>query len=215
MTYAKTYQQALERAGVKDDSIHHEFVSGAHGVKLDFDVTHKNRSSLLYMAGVMMKASMIMRDFEGSDRIGVLGIDTGTTQHARDVATVILSSGFGARVFSLTTVKSIQNGQKFIELTDETKELLVDHRITSVAIDDDVGTTGSSTAQPIPIMRDLGVQDTAVYYDWVRNPRLPRLDELQVAYRGMIEAWLPDYQPDDCILCDSGVPLVPYGREPM
>ncbi len=213
MNVSGMYQRALEQAGVKNESVHHEFVTGVHGIKIDFDVTHNNRSSPLYIAGVMFKASLIMRESGGEGVIGILGIDTGTTRHAKDVATVITSAGFAMRAVALTTHKRIEDGKKHIELTDETRELVSAHKIRHIAIDDDTGTTGSSTAQPVPALRDLGVEDISVYYDWIRNPELPYLDELGVAYEGIIRVCLPDYEPDDCELCDSNVPLIPYASK--
>lgn len=206
------YKRALEHAGVKNHEVHHEFVSGVHGIKIDFDVTHKDRSSSLYIAGVMLKASEIMRSFDGQGYIGVLGIDTGTTLHAKDVASVITASGFAMQAIALTTKKRIEDGQKVIEVTDEASSAIVDYKINHVAIDDDVGTTGSSTAQPIDKLRELGVDNIAVFYDWIRNPSLPHLDAKEVAYSGIIRACLTDYDPSDCRLCDDNIPLVPYSK---
>lgn len=208
----RVYRRAVLHAGVKDDGIHHEFVSGLHGEKLDFDRVYQRRRSPTYLLGLVLKGQLI-HDISPNDRIGIVGIANGATQHAVDLSRYMQFRYPYLSDSPLVTTKRIEGQQKIVELTSESHHTLGSQSIDTVVLDDDVGTTGSSTAQPVPDLLNIGFDDIFAAYDWIRSDHLPYLDELGVPAYGLIEEVLPNFTPSQCNevgLCMQGLELVRY-----
>lgn len=211
--FAKIFRNNIVRSGVLDTDIHREFVKGQHGKKLEFDKVYQRRQSGLYLASLGLKTHMLRERVEPGQTIALLGIANGAVQHALDWVVFARSTLPGCRVVGLTTKKYMQDDQKIVELTDQSRAWLADNQPDLVVLDDDVGTTGSSTAQPVPELRRFGVSCIWAAYDWIRSESLPHLDELHVPYSGIVEEPLPNYEPADCRdfgHCAQGVPLELY-----
>lgn len=213
LDFAKLYRNNLVESGVLDTDIHREFVKGQHGKKLEFDVVYKRRCSGLYLASLGLKTNLLRDRIESGQTIAILGIANGAVQHAQDWALYAGTILRDCQIIGLTTRKYEQDGQKVVELTDETRAKLSRECPDLMVLDDDAGTTGSSTAQPVPELRSFGAQSIWAAYDWIRSETLPFLKDLEVPYSGIIEEPLPNYEPEDCHafgLCAQGLPLKPY-----
>ncbi len=213
LDFPKMYRGNIVASGVLDTDIHREFVKGQHGKKLEFDKIYKRRKSGLYLASLGLKTNMLRERVLPGQKVAILGIANGAVQHALDWAVYCKPALPGCEVVGLTTRKYMVGDQKIVKLTDEARLWLSQNTPDLVVLDDDVGTTGSSTAQPVPELQSFGVGSIWAAYDWIRSEYLQFLDQLRVPYSGIVEEPLPNYEPEECRtvgLCAQGVSLESY-----
>ncbi len=84
-----------------------------------------------------------------------------------------------------------------------------------VVVLDDVGSTGATTTRPVEDARCAGAECVEVLYMWQRVPVLPRLEELNVGYRAIINTPMPTYTQQECAtlpqgFCSREWDVVPY-----
>ena len=187
--------------------VHHEFVSGNHGRKLDFDKIQTD--SDFYIDWVAIYARVIRACHQDRLPDALVGIANGANRLSESVSHLL-----GRRVLGLTTVKM---DAKTVRLDEEAIEAISGGNVRFAMSIEDVGTTGSTTATAVNHLRELGVPRVEAITTWQRNPRLPRLDELRIPYSSMILEPLPMFSPEDCVsnpegLCAQGVPLVEHTK---
>lgn len=187
--------------------VHHEFVSGNHGRKLDFDKIETDTD--FYIDWVSIYARTIRARYQDRMPDALVGIANGANRLSESVAHLL-----GKSVLGLTTVKM---DAKTVRLDDAALEAIEAGGVRFVLTIEDVGTTGSTTATAIDHLREVGVRRIEAVTTWQRNPSLPKLDALRVPYSSMIPEPLPMFAPEDCIsdpqgFCAQGVPLVEHAK---
>lgn len=186
---------------------HHEFVSGNHGRKLDFDKIDTYNDFFIHWVGVYARAVRALYSHRLPDAL--VGIANGANRLSEIVAPLL-----GKHVLGLTTIKL---DEKTVALNEEALEAIARNNIRFALTIEDVGTTGGTTATAITHLRAAGVRRIESINGWQRNPTLPRLDELRIPYNAVILDPLPMYSPENCLTnplgyCALGVPLIPHVR---
>lgn len=209
------FEHYLLELGIKDEDCHHEFTTGLHGEKLDFDVV--TRGTREWDMWVELSAAETRQIFPGPDAPCLVSIANGTIDITEAIADELNAHGnYETPVLVAHTEKFVIDEQKIVQLSEAAKKLIAFYGIDQVVEIDDAATTGSTTAMPIPKLRELGVNDIRVLYAWLRNPHLPYLDAQKIQYYGLInEHYLPNYTAEDCQdhgFCaeDPPRPLIPY-----
>lgn len=184
---------------------HHEFVSGNHGLKLDFDKIKVGTD--FYTNWVSIYASAIKALYPDRRPDALVGIANGANRLARDIASLL-----GGGVLALATQKIDGN---IVRLDDKSIETTAEKQVSFALTVEDVGTTGSTTASAVGDLRRVGVEHIESINFWQRSPTLPRLDEMGVTYSAIIKEVLPMYAPEACAtegLCAQGVALIPHAK---
>lgn len=178
----------LLAAGILDpQGTHHEFVSGMHGQKLDFDRIEEGTD--LYEQWIDVNKGFIEGAFPQLPEI-ILGVANGTNRVARDVGERLCVPG-------LATAKE-SKGSKVIYLPEAARKTIELAAPDLVVVVEDVGTTGSNSVQAALAAREAGAKNVEVVTTWQRREKLEKLEEAGVAYRAIIKEVLPTYSPDDC-----------------
>lgn len=183
--------------------LHHEFVSGNHGRKLDFDKIETGTD--LYIDWVSMYARVVKARYAQRMPDALVGIANGANR-------LSVSVGFLLGIPGLETQKV---DAKTVTLNGDARDHLADNEVRFALTIEDVGTTGSTTASAIGDLRQAGVRRIESVNGWQRNPTLPRLDELRIPYSAVILQPLPMFSPEQCAsqpegYCAQGVPLVEH-----
>lgn len=170
------------------EGMHHEFVSGNHGRKLDFDKIIEGSDFYIEWVSIYARAVRSMY----ADRLpdALVGIANGANRLATSIAPLL-----GSGVLGLTTEKL---DAKTVRLDEEARLAIKNIDIRFAVTIEDVGTTGSTTATAINDLRSAGVSRIESVNGWQRNDTLPRLDELKVPYHAVILNPLPMYSPLEC-----------------
>ena len=169
------------------EGTHHEFVSGMHGQKLDFD--NIETGSTLYNLWTETSADFIREEFPRLPEI-IIGVANGTNRTALDAA-----RRFEGEAIGLTTWK---DEDRNIFLTDIAGKVISSIRPELVVVLEDVGTRGTNSVQAAVGCRDAGAKSVEVVTTWKRRDKLERLDEEGIPYRAIIDEPLPTYTPQDC-----------------
>lgn len=212
------FREDILEGGILDpNGIHHEFVSGAHGQKLDFDLipTYKDGSSednpdlpkkffYLYEKWISTAARFIQEEFPRMPEV-ILGVANGTNRVAKDVA-IVLSELTDEKLRGYATEKDKEN-EKILWLPEKVEDKITKLAPELVVVIEDVGTTGSQSVQVAQQAIGAGANRVVVVPTWQRQERLARLDEAGIEYRSIIHEPLPTYSPDDCVktgFCSQG-----------
>lgn len=212
----ESFKKELLDLEIKDEGVHHEFTSGVHGEKLDFEVV--KRGTPTWQRWVELNSAMVKQCFPDRMPPILISIANGTNELTDDIANELNRHGnYEDRVFTGHTEKlTFEDGRKLVQLTDEARRVIA-HILPDAAVEiDDVATSGSTTAMPVESLRRAGIEELQVVYTWLRSVSLPCLDALMVPYRGIIDNHpIPDYTPAECErvgLCMQEIPLIPYGH---
>ena len=189
------------------DGMHHEFVSGMHGQKLDFDKILTGTD--FYIQWVSLYARAIKQIYGDVYPAAIVGIANGANRLAKSIAPLISDD-----MIVLSTEKV---DAKTVKLTEDSVEILKSQSIESVLIVEDVGTTGSTTVTAVHDLKDKGVKKIEALNGWVRTESLVRLDEIGLPYYALIHDVLPVFSPDDCErdeegFCKRGFEFVPHAK---
>lgn len=190
MTNIPAFRENIINSGALDPKgIHHEFVSGMHGQKLDFDlIGHKDP---LYSEWTEVAADFIKQEFPELPEI-ILGVANGTNRVALDTA-----RRFDGAVHGAVSEKDKDNS-KTLRLTHVANKLIRALNPELVIVLEDVGTTGSNSVQVARGALAAGAQDVEVVTTWKRRERLERLEESGISYRAIIDEALTTYSPEEC-----------------
>lgn len=192
--------------GVLDpEDLHHEFVSGAHGRKLDFDKIFDGTDMFIHWMSVYARAVKEMYPNRRPDV--VVGIANGANRVARHV-------GYLLGIQSLETVKT---DKKAVELNEDALAYLDDNEVKFALITEDVGTTGGTSMTAADHLRDVGVRRIEAVNGWQRNQTLAKFDDARIPHNAVILEPLPTFSPEDCLsdsegYCAKGVELIPHGQ---
>lgn len=185
----EAFREHLIDSGIVLDpeGTHHEFVSGMHGRKLDFDNIEEEYP--LYSEWTEVAAGFIQDEFPRLPEV-IIGVANGTNRTALDTA-----RRFNGDVLGLVTYK---DEAKRIFLNDLASKVITAMKPELVVVLEDVGTRGTNSVQAAVGCRDAGAQNVEVVTTWKRRPVLERLEEADVPYRAIIDEELPTYTPEEC-----------------
>jgi orotate phosphoribosyltransferase len=188
------------------EGIHHEFASGMHGRKQDFDSIDENDP--LYSEWIDVAADFIREQFPHLPQV-IIGVAKGANRTALDTA-----RRFEGEILGLTSIKDPNNPKK-LYLTSMAGQVIEALKPELVVVHEDVGTTGLNSGQVATACRDAGAQNVEVVITWMRRPVLERLEEAGIPYRAIIDEELPTYVPEDCQdhgYCSKGWELIGHSK---
>lgn len=200
-------EHVLTSGALDPVGVHHEFASGAHGRKLDFDTVQS--SDELYRQWVDVNQDAL-RSYGGSI-IGVMGIANGTNRLAADVAERL-------DVRSLQTHKTIDNK---VAVNPDSVEWLMSQGSENeglVIALEDVGTTGNTALHAIRhAIRSRNTPDNVAsvgcLVTFQRSESLRAFDDAGISYKSIIQQVLDTYTPEQCQIegyCAKGWQFIPH-----
>lgn len=192
-------KRVLSEGILDDETIHHEFVSGMHGRKLDFDKIPTG--SELYRLWVDAYVDYIKANYPEQPDV-ILGVANGANRLA-----VSIAAGLGGGTMGLMTEKETMKSSKF---HPSVEDVIQGYKPKFLLIVEDVGTAGTTSLTAANKALEAGAQRVEVLNTWQRSDALTKLDEAGIAYKSMIVDPLPNYQPDDCEYCKNGIELVKH-----
>lgn len=181
--------------------VHHEFVSGMHGQKLDYDLLETGGP--MYGRWVGVNVDFIREDVAtqmggGAVPEVIVGVANGTNRLALDVARQFEGTALG-----LVSEKDPANSKR-LYLPSLSKAVISALEPDLVAVLEDVGTTGSNSVQVAKGVREAGAKEVVVVVTHQRREQLERLEEAGVPYLSIIKDPLPTYTPADCQALPGG-----------
>jgi orotate phosphoribosyltransferase len=201
------FRDHIIEAGVLDpEGTHHEFVSGMHGRKLDFDTVETG--SPLYDEWINVAAGFIAEEFPDLPEV-ILGVANGTNRVALDTA-----RKFDGQVFGAVSEKDSQDS-KVLRLGAAAGKLIMCMKPELVVVIEDVGTTGSNSVQVARHALEAGAKQVEVVTTWQRREVLERLVDAGIPYRAIINEPLTTYPPEECKgtgFCAQGWKFIPRGQ---
>ena len=188
MERIQNFKERAVTAGLMDpDGVHHEFKSGMHGQKLDFDVIFKQNEALAAELNQLVADYIELRYGMKPDM--VVGVADGTNGPAQEVAAHLSVPGFESRKLA---------DKKTLLLRDQTVDMIEQEHPSFAVVYEDVGTTGSSSVQIAKQLLAAGVEKVVVLNIWKRTARLQKLEEAGIEYAAMINEPLPTYSAEQC-----------------
>lgn len=186
MREAELFKQHILERGILDPvGIHHEFASGMHGRKLDFDLIPDDDP--LYAEWVALNVQAIR--MSGSLALAVVGVANGTNRLARDVGSALGIEGLATRKVSSREVR----------LTPEAHSWLAEHALEgTVVILEDVGTTGGTARTGVMDIQATGIDRVEGLFTWQRADSLPAFEAAGIPYSSIIHEPLPTLAPEAC-----------------
>lgn len=191
--------KVLSEGILDSETIHHEFSSGKHGRKLDFDKIETGSDT--YLLWVDATVDFIRANYDQQPDM-VIGVANGTNRLAVSVAAK-LNGG----VLGLMTEKESGKSSKF---HPSVADVIQGYKPEFVLVLEDVGTSGGTSSTVVQKALALGAKKVEVLNGWQRNATLPVLDELEIPYRSLIVEPMPNFDPDNCDYCKAGVELVAH-----
>lgn len=200
-------KQHIMDSGILDpEDLHHEFVSGMHGRKLDFDAIPDGDP--LFDEWVEAYADAIRDLFPDKLKdIVIVSVANGTN---RVVPLVAEKLGNGAT--HLITDKA---SPKSAKLSDEAAQKLPELLARFFVVLEDVGTRGTTSASAVQALRQGGAKDIEVINTWQRREHLEELEAIDVPHHAMIKEMLETYTPEDCKangLCAAGAKFIEHAK---
>lgn len=172
------------------EGTHHEFVSGLHGRKLDFDLI-PDGSELFHewvdVAAKKIRSLYLSYGLLRSELL-VISVANGTNRVVGPVAQKL-------RANSALTEK---DSPRSVKLTPEAEELIAELKPSVAVVLEDVGTSGTTSATAVEAVRSAGVQRVEALNTWQRREKLEKLIGIKAAYSSIIYEPLPTYTPEDC-----------------
>lgn len=181
------------------EDIHHEFVSGIHGRKLDFDSIPTG--SELYEEWIDACAQFIRENYKGQPDM-IVGVANGANRMAVSIASRLANRTYGLITEKLTPTS--------VGLARVSQDFISSYKPAFVLIVEDVGTAGTTSATAAAEALKAGAKKVSVLNTWQRRERLERLEQAGVDYHSMIKEFLPTYEPDACTYCKKGIKLVAH-----
>ncbi len=171
MTEMHKLREAILAANLLDEEgSHHQFASGTHGRKIDFDLIVAD--SELYALWVEANVNFIKSEF-GLNISGAVGVANGTNRIAIDVAR-------GLSCLALTTKKL---ADKSIALSDDAQTSLgVLSEADRVIVLEDVGTSGGSAVSVSTLCQKWSPAQISMLFTWQRTDTLPLADQSKIPY---------------------------------
>jgi len=192
----------------EDGVLHHEFKRGNHGRKMDFGTVRKGMPQ--YSAWVKQNKRAIRERYSYEQELYIVGVESGTTELAFDVAEALGNFAVGLR-----TEKLPDNS---VRLSESARLLLRNYMQTKparVIVLEDVGTTGFTSGNVVLETHQAGAEHSEVQITWKRSQDLQFLDEHGIQHYAIIDDVVPSLRPEECEAygdCSKGVRLVQYDR---
>lgn len=199
-------QHMINGNGPSDaEDVHHEFVGGMHGRKIDFDAI--DGDSPLFDEWLAMIVATIKKLYspERLKDVVLVSVANGTN---RVVPTVTEMLGNGA-TYLLTEKASPKSGKLTAEALAK-MPALTNHFFIVI---EDVATKGTTSASVVQDLRANGGHDIEVINSWQRREPLEELDAVDVPYHAIIKEILPTFTPEECAtsgLCAAGSRLIEH-----
>jgi hypothetical protein len=190
-TYIDNFKNNIEKSDILDpEGIHHEFVSGMHGRKIDFDAIPDD--SDLFNEWVDIVSEFIKETYPSGSytKRAIVSVANGTNRLVPLVAKKLADG-----TIALLTEKV---SPKEVKLTDEAVRELKSFDPDLVITLEDVGTAGTTSATAVRSCRDAGADRIESINTWQRREHLERLEELGVTNHSIIVGLLPTYSPEEC-----------------
>lgn len=198
--YLQKLRDRILSEGVLDgEDIHHEFVSGVHGRKIDMDKIETGSEFYLQWMDACVK---FIQDNYDEQPDMVLGVANGANRMA-----VSIAAGLGGNTIGLMTEKETSKSSK---LHKTVEDVISGYKPKRLLVVEDVGTAGTTSATAAQKAKEAGAQKVTVLNTWQRNETLVKLDEAGFNYKAMILEPLPNYEPDACDYCANGSEFVPH-----
>lgn len=199
------FKKHLEESILDPEGVHHEFVSGLHGRKLDFD-TISDDDPLFdeWVAIVAEKVKELYPDVP-KNKLVLLSVAGGTNRLVGPVAQAI---GHG-----VTPVLTEKVSVKEVKLTDEAARIIKSRQPELVLAIEDVGTSGSTSATAVLAARRIGAGRVEALNTWQRRKRLEKLEAINTIYNSIIKDMLPTLEPAECQkdgYCAKGWKFIPH-----
>lgn len=198
MTNIEAFRNRIVDSGyvLDPEGTHHEFVSGMHGQKLDFDNIDRHTDPLydewIYVASEFIEQKyLVLPD-------AIVGVADGTNS----VAISLSQSPRLIAVKGLLTIKDARDPKK-INLTRYSQEYMKD-RPDLVVVFEDVGTTGGSSGQVARQALKYGAKQVEVVTTWKRQEVLSKLVEAGITYHAIIDKPLLTFEPEACRTQEGG-----------
>ncbi len=199
MANLEAFRQDVVAEVLDPEGVHHEFVSGMHGQKLDYD--NLETHGPMYNRWVGVNVDFIRTDAltEDGELPGVIvGVANGTNRLALDVA-----RQFDGSIIGLVSEKDPENSKHLY--LPETARLIIGVLEPELAIVlEDVGTTGSNSVQVAEASLEAGAKNVLVVVTHQRREQLERLDEAGIPHKAIILDPLPTFKPEDCATNPKG-----------
>jgi orotate phosphoribosyltransferase len=174
----------LDRVGV-----HHEFASGMHGRKLDFDRIPDD--SMLYKTWITATSGFIRDEYPDLPDL-VVGVANGTNRVALDVAATLRNN-----VIGVGSQKDPDN-KTILQLSQPIKNLISYVQPKLAVVIEDVGTTGSNSVQVAEQVFSAGAHEVEVVNTWQRRRILEKLVAVGIHYRSIIVEEIETYPAEVC-----------------
>ncbi len=199
MAGAEAFRAAVVPVVLDPEGVHHEFVSGMHGQKLDYDLLQTGTP--LYDQWVGINADFL--DNEIASEFGarpqvIVGVANGTNRLALDVA-----REFDGEAVGLVSEKDPENSKR-LYLPQMARIIIASLQPELVVVLEDVGTTGSNSVQVAQAVQEVNEGRVVVAVTHQRREQLERLNEAGILYRAIIKDPLPTFTPEDCATSPDG-----------
>lgn len=180
----------LEHGVLDPEGLHHEFVSGLHGRKLDFDDIPPE--SDLFVSWVEIVTRKIHEEYisQGAGRLVLVSVAGGTNR-----LVPIVASEVGHKTVGVLTEKDSPRSVKL--LPESLAVIRAIKPIVGVAIED-AATKGTMSASAVEEMKASGVPRNEVLNTWQRRVRLEELEARNIKYSSIIFEPLPTLAPQEC-----------------
>ncbi len=201
----RQYYDELIFNGFVESGQHSEFRDGLHGYKADYESVAPPDSEL-FDEGVDILANFVQDRFNYPIQPNlIIGVANGANALALAVAKKI-----GSGCLGLQTAKTFSDPSR-LEIPFFSERLIQEIDPEFALVLDDVGTTGSSTAQVALLCQQLGIPRVEALYLLQRSKSLDRLAEIGVAHQAVIERPMDNYTPEQCLVdgpCSEDIPLI-------
>lgn len=192
---------------IDPEGVHHEFVGGDHGQKIDLDKIPDDSEE--YEVLVDTTASFIRGEYDWVPDI-IVGVANGANRLALDVA-----RKFNGKMLGLVTEKD-KNDLDRIRLSEMACRVIIGVQPEFVLVIEDVITTGWSALEPADDIRAMLPRDAQVEVlsIWQRLPVVSQLVASGIPHKTIISEPLTLYTPQECEttgFCAKGWELIPKG----
>ena len=196
------------------EGLHHEFVSGMHGRKMDFDSIPTESDLFEEWADVAADAIRQQYAGEALGTMVLLSVANGTNRLVGPVARRLRESATPMRMVPLETRKI---SAKAVELDDDAVKAFQELHPDFVLVIEDVGTMGTTSASAAVAARQAGARRVEAMNTWQRRPILEKLVEVDVRYTSIIHEDLPTLTPEACRTepegyCAQGWALIEHAK---
>lgn len=189
--YIANFKSNIEKSDILDpEGTHHEFVSGMHGRKIDFDSIPDD--SDLFNEWVDVVTEFIKQTYPSGSykKLAIVSVANGTNR-----LVPLVAKKLGKNTVGLLTEKV---SPKEVKLTDEAIKQLHSFKPDLVVTIEDVGTSGTTSATAVQSIRKAGAKLVESINTWQRRKQLEKLDELDVTNNSIITAILPTFTAEEC-----------------